>query len=104
MRAAGAWLAFCGAVVTLAFPGSALAIPPMLASIGHQDRHVTAMFSAPRSDFAVIPPYRLSSLSAYLFFNDSGTFSRNIPANAALWNTIIGEAGLGDHRTPRLSA
>jgi hypothetical protein len=30
-------------------------------------------------------------IGAYLFYNDSGTFSPNIPANATLWNTIIGE-------------
>src|SRR3712207_6569050 len=37
------------------------------------------------------PPYRLAALRAFLFHNDSGTFSPNIPPSAPLWNTVIGE-------------
>ena len=40
-------------------------------------------------------PYTLSSIRAYLFYNDSGTFSPSIPENAPLWNTVIGEGWAG---------
>jgi hypothetical protein len=42
------------AVMCLAFPGAALAVPPTLSNVGQQDRHPTASFSAPRADFASI--------------------------------------------------
>lgn len=38
----------------LAFPTAALAMPPTLGAVSHQDRHPTASFSAPRSDSATI--------------------------------------------------
>jgi hypothetical protein len=41
------------------------------------------------------PAYRLSSLGAYLFFSDTGTFSALIPESAPLWNTIVGEGWAG---------
>lgn len=44
---------------------------------------------------AATPPYRLAAMRAYLFFNDSGTFSPAIPENASLWNTVIGEGWAG---------
>ena len=37
------------------------------------------------------PAYTLRALHASLFYNDSGTFSPDIPPNAPLFNTIIGE-------------
>jgi hypothetical protein len=40
---------------------------------------------------ATPPAYSLRALHASLFYNDSGTFSPDIPANASLFNTIIGE-------------
>jgi hypothetical protein len=40
---------------------------------------------------AAPPAYTLRALHASLFYNDSGTFSPDIPAKAPLWNTIIGE-------------
>lgn len=40
--------------VVLGFPGGALAAPPALLSVGQQDRHPTAAFSAPGADFATI--------------------------------------------------
>ena len=42
------------AVMCLAFSGAALAVPPTLNTVGQQDRHPTASFSAPRADFASI--------------------------------------------------
>lgn len=39
---------------TLAIPSAALAVPPTLGAVAQQDRHPTASFSAPRSDFATI--------------------------------------------------
>lgn len=40
-------------------------------------------------------PYTLSALGVHLFYNDTGGFSQNIPEDAALWNTIIGEGWAG---------
>ncbi|MEJ7569631.1 MAG: hypothetical protein WKF41_15365 [Gaiellaceae bacterium] len=37
------------------------------------------------------PPYKLAKLTASLFYAESGRFSPDIPKNAPLWNTIIGE-------------
>jgi hypothetical protein len=42
------------ALSALAIPSAALAVPPTLAATSQQDRHPTATFSAPRSDFASI--------------------------------------------------
>jgi len=43
-------------------------------------------------DAASAPPaYKLTRMSATLFYADSGTFSLDIPKDAPLWNTIIGE-------------
>jgi hypothetical protein len=44
---------------------------------------------------AAAPPYRLATLRPYLFFNDTGTFSAEVPENASLFNTIIGEGWAG---------
>jgi hypothetical protein len=38
----------------LGFPGAAFAAPPQLLSVGQQNRHPTATFSAPSADFATI--------------------------------------------------
>jgi hypothetical protein len=40
---------------------------------------------------ATPPAYSLRALYASLFYNDSGTFSPDLPAKATLWNTVIGE-------------
>ena len=37
------------------------------------------------------PPYKLATVTASLFYTESGTFSPDIPKDAILWNTIIGE-------------
>jgi hypothetical protein len=42
------------AVAALCLPASAAADPPVLASVGQQNRHPTATFSAPGADFATI--------------------------------------------------
>lgn len=42
------------ALAALAFPGLALAAPPALLSVGQQNRHPTATFSARGADFATI--------------------------------------------------
>jgi hypothetical protein len=49
----------------------------------------------PTGATAAAPPYRLAALRAYLFFNDTGTFSAAIPEDAPLFNTIIGEGWAG---------
>ena len=43
------------------------------------------------------PDYRITDVSAQLFYSDRGTFSRNIlaPPKLNLWNTIIGAGGAG---------
>jgi len=41
-------------VTSLAWPGTAFAVPPSLGAVSHQDRHPTASFSAPRAGFASI--------------------------------------------------
>lgn len=41
-------------ITALAFAGNANAAPPSLTSVGHQSRHPTATFSAPRADDATI--------------------------------------------------
>src|SRR4051794_31199731 len=41
-------------------------------------------------------PYHLTAVRPFLFFNDSGRFSPEIPTTAALWNTIIGEGWAGE--------
>ncbi len=40
---------------------------------------------------ATPPPYRLASVKAYLFYNDTGSLSQPLPDNVSLFNTIIGE-------------
>jgi hypothetical protein len=62
---------------------------------------VGASASARTNTIPVPPPYNVVSLNAFLFFNDTGGFSRAIPENALLWNTIIGEgwAGLSSDAT-----
>lgn len=40
---------------------------------------------------ATPPPYKLSKMTASLFYSESGTFSPDIPEDAPLWNTVIGE-------------
>ena len=42
------------AITALALGAVALGVPPTLTSVGAQDRHPTATFSAPRADFATI--------------------------------------------------
>jgi hypothetical protein len=42
---------FTGALI---FTAAAEAVPPTLSSVGHQDRHPTAVFTAPKSDHVVI--------------------------------------------------
>jgi len=37
------------------------------------------------------PPYKLTKVASSLFYTESGTFSPDIPKDAILWNTIIGE-------------
>lgn len=49
----------------------------------------------PSAASAAAPPYRLVSLQAYLFYNDTGTFSPAIPEDAPLFNTVIGEGWAG---------
>src|SRR4051794_11139943 len=41
------------------------------------------------------PPYEVAELQGFLFYNDTGGFSRNIPETAPLWNSIIGEGWAG---------
>jgi hypothetical protein len=43
-----------GVMAALVLVATALSVPPTLSSVGVQDRHPTATFSAPRSDFATI--------------------------------------------------
>jgi hypothetical protein len=42
------------ALAALGFPGTAFAAPPKLLSVGQQNRHPTATFSAPGADFATM--------------------------------------------------
>lgn len=48
------------------------------------------------------PPYKITAVKAMLFYNERGTFSRDILADPpfALWNTTIGE---GDAESPSRS-
>ena len=41
-----------GVIAALLFVATALSVPPTLSSVGVQDRHPLAMFSAPRAEFA----------------------------------------------------
>lgn len=43
-----------GVIAALTLAAIALGVPPTLSSVGAQDRHPTATFSAPRADFATI--------------------------------------------------
>ena len=49
--------------------------------------------SSPAASAAAAPPYKITAVRAMLFYNERGTFSRDILANPpfTLWNTIIGE-------------
>ncbi|HEV7566398.1 MAG TPA: hypothetical protein VGO31_10600 [Microbacteriaceae bacterium] len=58
--------------------------------------------ASPLSARAEVAPYRVAMIGAYLFYNDSGAFSPNIPADAALWNTIIGEGWARESSTSTL--
>jgi hypothetical protein len=58
--------------------------------------------ASPLHPTAEAGPYRVAMIGAYLFYNDSGTFSPNIPADAALWNTIIGEGWARESSTSSL--
>jgi hypothetical protein len=46
---------------------------------------------------AAPPPYKITAIKAMLFYEQKGTFSRDILAKPemSLWNTIIGEGGAG---------
>jgi hypothetical protein len=47
-------LLFALAIAVLVLPAGALAVPPTLSSVGQENRHPTASFSAPRADSATI--------------------------------------------------
>jgi hypothetical protein len=46
---------------------------------------------------SVTPPYKITAIRAMLFYEQKGTFSRDMLAKPemTLWNTIIGEGGAG---------
>jgi hypothetical protein len=45
---------------------------------------------------AAVPPYKITAIKAMLFYNGTGTFSRDILSPPmTLWNTIIGEGEAG---------
>jgi hypothetical protein len=50
------------------------------------------------------PPYKITAVKAMLFYNERGTFSRDILASPpfALWNTVIGEGDAGAASTSTL--
>jgi hypothetical protein len=50
----GKWALLASGFAALAFASSALAVPPTLSTVGHQDRHPAATFSAPRADSVAI--------------------------------------------------
>ena len=57
------------------------------------------MLSANPEVRASPPPYKIAAIKAMLFYDDKGTFSRDVLAKPdfAFWNTIIGE---GDAQGP----
>ena len=54
---------------------------------------LTLSTHSPASAVTAAPPYKITAVKAMLFYNERGTFSRDILAEPpfALWNTIIGE-------------
>ncbi len=69
---------------TLGFAGVAQAAPPTLLSVGHQNRHVTATFSAPGADFVNISVSRKPDVAT------DGTFlNENVATSGYLTATEI---------------
>jgi hypothetical protein len=82
-----------GVIAALALVATALGVAPTLSSVGVQDRHPTATFSAPRSDFATIYVARRPDRAT------SGEFlSENIETSDLLTDAEI-QAGRWSHES-----
>src|SRR5437773_6790342 len=53
---------------------------------------LVAIAVAVRSQTQKVPPFKVASIKAMLFYEDKGTFSKDVLAdpNFALWNAIMG--------------
>jgi hypothetical protein len=57
---------------------------------------VVTVFAPGATAAAATGPYHLAAVRPFLFFNDSGRLSKEVPESASLWNTIIGEGWAGE--------